>query len=118
VSSTKSYFEKYLRSQVNHSSTPESYKYGRHYTAEEVAEIFAPSQETVDAINDWLVWAGIAAEKISQSANKQWMQFDASAEELESLLNTNYHIYEHTETGKTNVACDECDIPIAVMQLY
>lgn len=51
--------------------------------------------------------AGIAAEKISQSTNKQWMQFDVSAFDLETLLNTKYHIYEHTETGKLAIACDE-----------
>lgn len=35
------------------------------------------------------------------------MQFDASAFDLESLLNTEYHIFEHVETGKPTVACDE-----------
>ena len=35
------------------------------------------------------------------------MQFDASAFDLENLLNTKYHIYEHTKTGKLTVACDE-----------
>jgi len=70
----------------------------------------------VDAINDWLVSAGIAAEKISQSTNKQWMQFDASAEELESLLNTKYHVYEHTKTGKQTVACDEYKVPSHVQE--
>lgn len=61
----------------------------------------------MDAVNNWLISAGIAAEKISQSVNKQWIQFDASTEDLEFLLNTKYHVYEHTETGKTTVACDE-----------
>jgi tripeptidyl-peptidase-1 len=89
------------------SSKHDSPKYGRHYSAEEVAEIFAPSRSTVDAIYDWLVSAGIASEKISQSANKQWMQFDASALDLESLLQTKYHIYEHTDTGASTIACDE-----------
>jgi tripeptidyl-peptidase-1 len=71
-----------------------------------VADIFAPSQTTVDAVRDWLISAGIAAERISQSVNKQWMQFDASTIELESLLNTEYHVYEHSATGKTTLACD------------
>jgi tripeptidyl-peptidase-1 len=46
----------------------------------------------VDAVYEWLVSAGVAAEEISQSVNKQWMQFDASASDLESLLNTEYHV--------------------------
>jgi tripeptidyl-peptidase-1 len=89
------------------SSTLGSERYGKHYRAEEVADIFAPSKATVDAIYEWLVSAGITAEKISQSVNKQWMQFDASASDLESLLNTEYHAYEHSGTGKSTVACDQ-----------
>jgi Pro-kumamolisin, activation domain len=62
----------------------------------------------VDAVHNWLASAGIAPEQISQSVNKQWMQFDASTLELESLLNAEYHIYENAGTGKTTVACDKC----------
>jgi tripeptidyl-peptidase I len=61
----------------------------------------------VDAGYEWLVSAGVTAEKISQSVNKQWRQFDASASDLESLLNTEYHVYEHSGTGKPTVACDQ-----------
>lgn len=39
--------------------------------------------------------------------NKQWLQFDADAEEAESLLRTKYHVYEHKSSGKINIACDE-----------
>lgn len=90
-----------------HSSQHHSPKYGQHYTAEEVADIFAPSRATVDAVHDRLVSAGIAAEKISQSVNKQWMQFDASTLDLESLLDAEYHVYEHAGTGKSTIACDK-----------
>lgn len=89
------------------SSHPESKKYGQYYSAEDVAELFAPSQSTVDAVRSWLESAGIAADSVSQSANKQWMQFDASISDLESLLLAEYHEYEHTETGKTTIACDK-----------
>ncbi|TVY36143.1 Tripeptidyl-peptidase [Lachnellula occidentalis] len=91
-------------------------KYGKHYSPQEVAEIFAPMQSSVDAVHDWLSSAGIAGEKISQSTNKQWMQFDASAFDLETLLNTKYHIYEHTETGKLTVACDEYHVPAYIQE--
>ncbi|KAH7354976.1 putative alkaline serine protease AorO [Rhexocercosporidium sp. MPI-PUGE-AT-0058] len=97
-------------------SHPTSKKYGQHYSAEEVTDIFAPSQKTVDAVHDWLVSAGIAAEKISQSVNKQWMQFDASTFDLESLLGTEYHEYEHSGTGKTTVACDKYHVPSHIQE--
>ncbi|TVY83605.1 Tripeptidyl-peptidase sed1 [Lachnellula suecica] len=97
-------------------SKHDSPKYGKHYSAEEVADIFAPSQSSVDAIREWLESAGIAAESISQSVNKQWMQFDASVFDLESLLQTKYHVYEHVETGKPTVACDEYHVPALIQE--
>ena len=92
---------------LDNSSKHDSPKYGQHYTPEEVIDIFAPSQASVDAVRGWLEGAGIEAHRISQSVNKQWLQFEASTKEVESLLYTKYHIYKHAATGKSNVACDE-----------
>lgn len=92
---------------INLRSRHDSPKYGKYYSAEEVADIFAPAQHAVDAVRAWLEQAGIAAKDISQSANKQWLQFDAHVEDAEALLKTKYHIFEHLSSGKTNVACDE-----------
>jgi len=88
------------------SSQHDSPKYGQYYTAEEIADIFAPHEETTGTVRQWLEQAGIAGHRISQSVNKQWLQFDAEAREVEELLKTKYHVYEHTVTGKANVACD------------
>lgn len=82
-------------------------RYGKHYTVEEVHDIFAPSEESVDAVRAWLESAGIAPERVSQSVNKQWLQFDADAEEVENLLQTEYYVYSHSVTGKSHVATDE-----------
>jgi len=94
-------------------SHPESPRYGQWYSPEEVIELFAPAKHSVDTVREWLEAAGIAAHRIGHSANKQWIQFDASTEEAERLLNTEYHVYEHS-SGKTNVACDEYHLPTHV----
>lgn len=39
--------------------------------------------------------------------NKQWVQFDAPVDKVEDLLLADYHIYEHTDSGAQNVACEE-----------
>lgn len=70
-------------------------------------DLFAPSQDSVDAVRDWLHEAGIGAERISQSVNRQWMQLDLSTSEAESLLQAKYHFFEHAATGKTTIGCDE-----------
>ena len=84
----------------------ESSNYGKFYTPEQIHEIFAPAPETISAVRSWLESAGIAAERISVSVNKQWLQFDAEAWEAEQLFGTEYHVFEH-ESGSTNIACDE-----------
>jgi tripeptidyl-peptidase-1 len=88
-------------------SDPNSPRYGKYLSVEEVHDLFAPSQETVDQVRTWLESEGISADRISQSVNKQWLQFSASAPEVEKLLRTEYFLYEHAGTGKSHIACRE-----------
>ncbi|KAI9731285.1 MAG: Tripeptidyl-peptidase sed1 [Claussenomyces sp. TS43310] len=92
-------------------SRHDSPRYGQHYSAEQVADIFAPSLSAVDTVKTWLEAEGIDGSRVSQSTNKQWLQFDAEASELMSLLQTEYYFYEHEATGAHNIACDEYHVP-------
>jgi tripeptidyl-peptidase-1 len=80
-------------------------------TAEEVIDFFAPSDESVDAIIEWVTSAGIDRDRVSLSANKQWIQFDAPVEEVEDLLYADYFVWEHGASGSTDVACEEYHVP-------
>lgn len=88
-------------------SDPRSSRYGQHLSVEEVHSLFAPSQETVDRVRAWLESEGIAGDRISQSSNEQFLQFDASAAEVERLLGTEYYLYTHQGSGKSHIACRE-----------
>lgn len=88
-------------------SDPTSAKYGKYYTADEVADYFSPSDSTIESIRQWLEESGIDNERVSLSANKGWIQFDAPAKEAGDLLKTKFHFYEHVSSGDANVACDE-----------
>ena len=61
----------------------------------------------MDGVRSWLESSGIASDRISQSTNKQWIQFDAHAHELEKLVQAEYYLYSHAETGRDHVACRE-----------
>lgn len=91
-------------------SHPTSEKYGQHWTAKEVADAFAPSQDSVDAVKAWLSSAGISEDRIKQSQSLNFLQFEATVDEAEDLLKTKYHVYEH-ESGQPHVACDEYSVP-------
>lgn len=41
-----------------------------------------------------------------------WFKFDATIEETETLLHTEYKMYIHVETGKPHLACDEYSVPV------
>ncbi|CAK7264273.1 hypothetical protein SEPCBS119000_000904 [Sporothrix epigloea] len=97
-------------------SDPKSPDYGKHMSAEEVIAFFAPHRTTVEVVVDWLTSAGIHIDRISQSANKQWIQFDATVSEAEELLMTEYHIYEHTASGDNDLAVEDYHIPHQVRE--
>lgn len=58
-------------------------------------------------MRDWLESAGISGHRVSQSANKQWLQFDGEAEEVERLFSTKYYIYDHDVSDKSYVGCEQ-----------
>ncbi|CAK7270742.1 hypothetical protein SEPCBS119000_004242 [Sporothrix epigloea] len=97
-------------------SDPNSPEYGKHMTAEEVIAFFAPHRSTVEVVVDWLTSAGIHIDRISQSANRQWIQFDATVSEAEDLLMTDYHVYKHVESGASDLAAENYHVPAHVQE--
>ena len=97
-------------------SHPTSDKYGKHWTAKQVAETFAPKNETVKAVMEWLQASGIHVERVSRSQSLGWLNFDATVEEAETLLKTKYYTYSHTDTGTPQVACEEYHLPSHIVK--
>ncbi|KAF2862217.1 subtilisin-like protein [Piedraia hortae CBS 480.64] len=95
---------------LNEVSHPNSKKYGKHWTTKQVADAFAPSEETITSVKAWLASEGIAENRIKHSKGKTWLEFDATADEAEKLLKAKYRIFNH-ESGVKHVACDQYSIP-------
>ncbi|KAH9883818.1 subtilisin-like protein [Xylariomycetidae sp. FL2044] len=96
-------------------SNPKSPNYGNHMTAEEVVELFAPDVASVDIVVDWLQTSGISKDRIALSVNKQWIQFDAMTGEVEELLLTDFHIWQHAD-GSRDISAEEYHLPAAVQE--
>ncbi|KAF8857370.1 subtilisin-like protein [Acephala macrosclerotiorum] len=92
-------------------SDPRSPNFGKHWSAEKVANVFAPAKETQDGVADWLMKSGIDVERHSYSTGRNWIQFNATVSETEQLFNTVYHYYEHDVSGGYRIACDEYHLP-------
>ena len=95
-------------------SHPTSKNYGKHLSKEEVHSIFAPADETIEAVKSWLLSSGLFEETdIMHYENKGWLAVDMPARHAESLFGTEY--YEHeTNNGAVRIGCDEYYLPIHV----
>lgn len=86
-------------------SHPKSPDYGKHWSAGDVVEYFAPSAATVEAVREWLTSFGFSEDRIKLSSNKGWMHVEnATTSEIEDLLSTEYHVYTHPETGTEQIS--------------
>ena len=86
---------------------PASPNYGRHWTPEEVSQTFAPSKAALNNTTTWLQDSGIASNRIAQAGNGGYLTFDATIDELERLLKTEYYLYQHSQTEQSVAACDQ-----------
>ena len=85
---------------------PDSPNYSKHWTPAEVANVFRPSKESVDAVHAWLVEDGwISPDRIVLSKSGGWVMVNVTVEEAEHLLGTEYYVYEHSKDGREHVAC-------------
>ncbi|TVY86452.1 Aorsin, partial [Lachnellula willkommii] len=92
-------------------SHPDSPNFGKHWTAEQVHEMFAPSKETVEMVREWLVSTGIEDESIVHSDNKGWIALNIPASQAEDLFKTEYHEHVHSTSGKVRIGSDEYYVP-------
>ena len=60
----------------------------------------------------WLAGGGIGEDRLKLSKGVNWLRFDVTVEEAEALLRTEYKIYDHADTGKPHLACDEYSVPL------
>ena len=94
-------------------SHPDSPTYGQHYSVKDVVDAFAPSTETVERVVGWLTESGIDRERLRLSKSKGWIELDATAEEAEALIDAEYHVYTHVETGAQQIGA--CGISVFVL---
>ncbi|KAF8856879.1 putative protease S8 tripeptidyl peptidase I [Acephala macrosclerotiorum] len=92
-------------------SDPTSENYGKHWTPQEVHDAFAPEEETIAKIKEWLIDFGIHNSRIMHYENKGWIAADVTVAEAEALLLTEFHEHEHKLTSKIRVGADKYHVP-------
>lgn len=91
-------------------SHPNSPDYGKHWTAEQVADTFASSNNTVTAVKEWLMQNDIAADRISHHRNN-WLEVEITTKDAERLLQSEYFVHMNEADRRLKAACHEYYIP-------
>lgn len=82
---------------------------GKHWSKEQVAAFFAPSQASISNVTDWLSSNGIHLD-LNTNTDKGWLAFDVPAKQAEVLFQTQF--FEHTtSSGDTRLGCEEYHLP-------
>ncbi|KAK7055138.1 peptidase S8/S53 domain-containing protein [Favolaschia claudopus] len=92
-------------------SHPDSDNYGKHWKAEDVKTFFRPSEGSVSTVMQWLEDSGVNRARIELSSGENWVHVkDLTVAEAERILNTEYHLYQHTD-GQARLACSAYSVP-------
>lgn len=97
-----------LEQHVNEVSDPSHARYGKYLSAAEVKELIAPSDESFDLVNTWLLDHGISTAALSPSGDSIWLKLPVS--KIEELLDTTYSVFRH-EDGTEFVRAPEWSLP-------
>ncbi|KAH9831173.1 peptidase S8/S53 domain-containing protein [Rhodofomes roseus] len=93
-------------------SHPESLNYGKNWSPAKVAETFRPSAASIYTVLEWLEDEGLAASRVKLSQGGSWVHANVTVAEAEILLGTEYHVYQHSESGIEHLACvDKYHLP-------
>ncbi|KAI1271353.1 peptidase S8/S53 domain-containing protein [Xylaria sp. FL0933] len=103
--------EEYMRD-VSH---PGSENFGRFWTPQQVIDTFAPSKEALSNTVGWLLQMGVASNRITPSAGRNWIKVNSTVAEAERLLDTTYNVYQDDE-GTVLVACESYAVPKNIQQ--
>ncbi|KAL9120611.1 MAG: hypothetical protein Q9187_002837 [Circinaria calcarea] len=95
-------------------SDPVSLKYGKHWTVEQIVDFFSPADESIKSVRAWLKQAGISEDRQSLTPKRGWIWFESYVREMEALLNTEYHLFQHRETRDHYIGCDDYSIPMGL----
>ncbi|KAJ7291911.1 tripeptidyl peptidase A [Mycena rebaudengoi] len=92
-------------------SDPYHERYGAHLTKEEIEELVAPRPDSVTAVNEWLLSHAIQETDIGRSAAGDWLTIKVPVQLVEKMLNTKYHIWQHTSSGEYIVRTTSYSLP-------
>ncbi len=92
-------------------SDPASANYGKHWTPAEVHAFFAPADEALLAVKQWLFDHGIDQSDVLDYENKGWLALHVPTHKAEQLFKTSFFEHHHRTSGEVRIGCTEYHVP-------
>ncbi|CAA7260134.1 unnamed protein product [Cyclocybe aegerita] len=92
-------------------SDPDHERYGQHLSKEEVEELVAPHQESLDSVGEWLSTFGFKEKDVTRSPAKDWIAITVPVSLAEKMLDTTYHVWKHVGSGEVLVRTTNYRLP-------
>jgi len=100
-----------IKKRLLETSDPLNPSYGQHLTHEQVNQLTAPSNSTLEAINNWLTSHGLNQSTIQWSHSKDWVTLNAlPLQKAEEMLDTTYFYYQHDD-GEVLLRTESYSLP-------
>lgn len=102
-----------LTQELYATSSPDSSKYGLHWTIDQVNELTKPTPESYAVVIKWLNAHGI--QNIVIGANPELIKVSAKVAEVERLLQVRMQVFRHDQTGQAYIrSMDTYSVPVDV----
>ncbi|TRM68044.1 peptidase S8/S53 domain-containing protein [Schizophyllum amplum] len=95
-------------------SDPMHRSYGKHLSKEEVEQLIAPHDASLDAVNEWLAEYGLQEEHIERSPARDWVIINIPVGLAEDMLDTTYSVWKNAKTDETMVRTTAYSLPASL----
>ncbi|KAJ4470134.1 peptidase S8/S53 domain-containing protein [Lentinula aciculospora] len=95
---------------LSETSDPFHERYGKHLSKEQVDDLMRPTDETLQEVKEWLNWHGVEDEAFTSTSDRH-ITVTIPVSLAETLLDTEYHVYAHTNTDEKIVRTLEYSLP-------
>lgn len=87
-----------IRDRVAQVSNPRSEMYGQYWSIQQIAQVVAPTSESIKIVHSWA--NKIGAHDIQLTRSKDFLIFQINTEKLEAALDIKMHRFEHQASGR------------------
>lgn len=95
---------------------PTSPNYSKHWSIEQVRAFFAPDDDSVRAVKEWLVSSGIATNEksIRVSHSGTWLQLNTTVGKVQKATQAQYSVYSNAHREAKFLGTESYSLPESI----